>query len=193
MFDAIRVNKSVTEKDCKFYAACLILVLEYLQERNIVHRDLKPENIMIDHCGYPKIIDFGVATIAKDRTYTLVGTPHYMAPEIISGAGYGPAADVWSLGVILCECLYGCLPFGDELEDPALVYKSILECKLKLPHGKSSRAKKFVESVLDPVEDNRDLKRMKVNSWMTDVDWKGLLAKRVKAGYLPEDVNTKLE
>lgn len=56
---------------------------------------------MIDLEGYPKLIDFGVAKIASARTFTIVGTPHYMAPEMIKGKGYGIDADYWSLGVML--------------------------------------------------------------------------------------------
>ena len=114
LFDVMRVLKILKEADARFYIACLVTILEYLHTRNIIYRDLKPENVMIDNEGYPKLIDFGTARILKNRTYTLVGTPHYMAPEVIMGKGYSLYVDWWSLGVMLYEFLYNRLPYGEE-------------------------------------------------------------------------------
>ena len=58
---------------------------------------------MVDEDGYPKIIDFGSAKIIETRTYTILGTPHYLAPEVLLGKGYGHNVDLWSLGIILYE------------------------------------------------------------------------------------------
>ena len=60
---------------------------------------------MIDVEGFPKLIDFGTAKILKGRTFTIVGTPHYMAPELLLGRGYDVAADIWGLGIMLFEFL----------------------------------------------------------------------------------------
>ncbi len=81
----------------------MLLAVEYLHKRKIVYRDIKPENIMIDENGYLKLIDMGTAKILKSengicRTYTFLGTPHYMAPEIIKNKGYGLNVDLWSIG-----------------------------------------------------------------------------------------------
>ena len=69
-----------------------------------------------------KLIDFGTAKIMNGRTYTVVGTPHYMAPEVLTGKGYSISVDYWSMGAMLYEFICGKLPFGDDLEDPYAVY-----------------------------------------------------------------------
>eukprot|EP00362_Geleiidae_sp_MMETSP1317_P000988 CAMPEP_0201281350 /NCGR_PEP_ID=MMETSP1317-20130820/2474_1 /ASSEMBLY_ACC=CAM_ASM_000770 /TAXON_ID=187299 /ORGANISM="Undescribed Undescribed, Strain Undescribed" /LENGTH=102 /DNA_ID=CAMNT_0047590961 /DNA_START=235 /DNA_END=543 /DNA_ORIENTATION=+ len=88
---------------------------------------------MIDEDGYLKLIDFGTAKIIRGRTYTQVGTPHYMAPEIIMGLGYGFAVDWWALGCILYEFLCLDVPFGADFEDPQDVYNAVLNSRLKYP------------------------------------------------------------
>merc|ERR1719476_207717 len=102
-----------------FYTGSMLLMLETLSDRNVVYRDLKPENVMLDAAGYLKLIDFGSAKKLDPsclRTFTMVGTPHYMAPEVMKQKGYGTDVDVWALGVILYELVCGYLPFGDNLE-----------------------------------------------------------------------------
>ena len=93
-----------------------------------------------------KLIDFGTAKIVRGRTYTVVGTPHYMAPEVILGKGYGPHADVWSLGICLYEYICGMVPFGEEKEDPYEIYESILDYRLTYPSfiGKENPARPLI-------------------------------------------------
>lgn len=76
----------------------------YMHSKGIIFRDLKPENIMIDSTGHIKIIDLGFAKkINNGKTYTLCGTPEYLAPEILKDqkAGYGKAVDYWGIGVLV--------------------------------------------------------------------------------------------
>eukprot|EP00746_Dinoflagellata_sp_MGD_P020072 gnl/MRDRNA2_/MRDRNA2_146709_c0_seq1.p1 gnl/MRDRNA2_/MRDRNA2_146709_c0~~gnl/MRDRNA2_/MRDRNA2_146709_c0_seq1.p1 ORF type:complete len:944 (+),score=178.99 gnl/MRDRNA2_/MRDRNA2_146709_c0_seq1:285-2834(+) len=110
----------------KFYVATLFLALEYLHGRNVAYRNLKPEIVMIDSQGYPKVIDFLNAKRITGRTYTSVGTPHYMAPEVIGGKGYGTSADLWSLGVFCYSLTYGKLPFADGEVRPMEICKAVV-------------------------------------------------------------------
>ncbi|MCA9580099.1 MAG: serine/threonine protein kinase, partial [Myxococcales bacterium] len=96
--------------------------LALAHEHGIVHRDLKPDNIYVSRDGdgmmVPKLLDFGIAKIAETEgsaathTGALVGTPRYMSPEQVDASvDVGPAADIWSIGVVLFECLAGRPPF----------------------------------------------------------------------------------
>jgi len=98
-----------------FYAACITSGLEHLHERRIVYRDLKPENVIIDERGYGKLCDMGFARFVLGKTNTLVGTPEYMAPEMIDFPhSHDMAVDWWALGVLTYELLTGQPPWEDE-------------------------------------------------------------------------------
>ena len=87
---------------------------------NIIYRDLKPENILIDKDGHVKLIDFGFSkklnNINKDRTFTNCGSPGYTAPEVMMSQGYNYKADIWSIGILICEMIGGFTPFSDQEE-----------------------------------------------------------------------------
>lgn len=175
-FDVIREMGLLSDNDARFYTASLLLILEYLQEKKIVYRDLKPENIMIDEDGYPKLIDFGTAKVVEGRTYTIVGTPHYMAPELISGKGYNLSADLWSLGIILYEMLCGSVPFGEDDEDPYSIYQKILTDRLTYPSFISSKlkCKPLIETLCNrnPVlRSGGKVERLKSHPWFASVIW----------------------
>merc|ERR1740138_1995704 len=98
-----------------FYVACLTIGIEHLHERNIVHRDVKPENVLLDRTGYGKLCDMGFARFVLGKTNTLVGTPEYMAPEMIDFPhSHDMAVDWWALGVLTYELLTGQPPWEDE-------------------------------------------------------------------------------
>lgn len=93
LFEVLQQGRSFTESESQFYTCTLIVILEYLHERDIVYRGLRPESIIIDEEGYPKLIDFSASNIIQGKTYTVLSTPHYMAPEVILGRGYGLSVD----------------------------------------------------------------------------------------------------
>jgi len=129
-----------------FYAAQVAMMFEYLHSKNVVYRDLKPENLLIAPDGYMKLTDFGFAKVVEGRTYTLCGTPEYLAPEILLNKGHGKAVDWWTLGILLYEMIAGIDPFNDE--DPMTIYQKILKGKILFPKGFDKDAKSLVKHLL---------------------------------------------
>jgi len=134
----------------RFYIGCLVLALEYLHSKRIIYRDVKSENIILDRYGYVKLIDFGAAKkLYTVRTHTLIGTPQFMAPEVIKGKGYGLMADAWSLGICMYEFMCGELPFGHDKTEQWDVWQEILHNPLSFPKWfKNASAKSLIQSLL---------------------------------------------
>ena len=126
LFDAMRDIGMLNKNQARFYAASVMVAINYLHERKIIFRDIKPENVMVLANGFCKLIDFGTAKSIIDRTQTTIGTPHYMAPEIILGAGYSFKVDFWSIAVMMYEFMCGGMPFGDEEEETMDIYLAII-------------------------------------------------------------------
>eukprot|EP00929_Paragymnodinium_shiwhaense_P037144 TRINITY_DN19840_c0_g1_i1.p1 TRINITY_DN19840_c0_g1~~TRINITY_DN19840_c0_g1_i1.p1 ORF type:complete len:910 (-),score=156.98 TRINITY_DN19840_c0_g1_i1:245-2974(-) len=138
-------------EDARFYVGSLVVALEALHNNGIAHRDVKPENMMLDSQGYVKLIDFGLskALMNGSRTFTLCGTPHYMAPEVWKFTGYGMEVDVWSMTVILYEFLCRRVPFGRGITtDCAKVCTAILTEELNLPDWMDYDAQDLIHNVL---------------------------------------------
>lgn len=191
LFDVLLELGQVSEEQSKFYAACLMVTLDYLHERNIIHRDLKPENIIIDDEGYTKLIDFGAAAIVEGRTYTAIGTPHYLAPEIILRVGYSYAVDWWSLGVMIHEMVFGHVPFGSDDEDPLAIYDKILEGHLNLENlpYKSNHFKNILTQLLNKNPAARTcggFGYLKSNSWFGNLNWDRLMSRQLRPPYTPK-------
>lgn len=145
---------------------------------------------MIDHEGYPKLIDFGTAKFIQGRTFTMVGTPHYMAPETFGGKGYSFNADIWSLGVILYELLCCSLPFGGDCTDPYQVYDEIIGKELSFPKflGPNFPAKGFIQRLLDrnPVMRTEGRRGpLKSDPWLKRVNWDDVIGKKIKPPFIP--------
>jgi len=127
--------------ETQFYIGSILLMLDYLQKKFIAHRDIKPSNIMIDSNGYLKMIDFGTSKVLTDYTSTIIGTPHYIAPEILRGRGYSLSCDFWSLGICMYEIFYGKYPFGNYANEVLEVYKEILKNNFTFPNDSNKVAK----------------------------------------------------
>ncbi|XP_065162846.1 cAMP-dependent protein kinase catalytic subunit 1-like [Atheta coriaria] len=187
------------EKVTKFFAAQVFLGLEYLHYLNIVYRDLKPENIMLDNTGYAKITDFGFCKVlSKGRTYTICGTPEYIAPELVIMKGYSHTADWWSFGILLFELTAGVVPFKDN-GDHVRLYNSIVLGKFKMPSTFSKELKDLINRLLqvDTTKRIGCLRRgsadIKEHDWFADVPWVHIFNKKVVPPVKPvvKDPNEK--
>jgi serine/threonine protein kinase len=106
-----------------YYSAVVINSFEYIHSKRVVYRDLKPENILLNDKGEAKLCDMGIAKVVVGRTYTMCGTPEYMAPEVIKQKGHSHAVDWWCLGILVFELLSGETPFCNQ--STLQIYKAI--------------------------------------------------------------------
>jgi protein kinase A len=115
LFRMVKNKGNLKVSQATFYLAEIVLALEALHKRNIIYRDLKAENILLTQSGHVKLIDFGFSKqlkdIQKDRVMTNCGTRTYAAPEVMMGGKYNYKADIWSLGILICELVGGFTPF----------------------------------------------------------------------------------
>ena len=197
LFDVIRQMDLLDNEQSQYYIGSMILAIEYLHSLKIIYRDIKPENIMIDDKGRLRLIDMGTAKILKSkagmsRTYTILGTPHYMAPEILVGKGYGLLVDLWSIGICLYEFMCGQVPFGEDCEDPFEVYQLLSSQPLQYPvyflTKENKIAKKMIEQLLHKSPDARlggSFAALKAHQWFDSLDWDSLVEGHVTPPFVP--------
>ncbi|KAI8136527.1 camp-dependent protein kinase 5 [Fennellomyces sp. T-0311] len=190
LFSVLRRSQRFPDHVAKFYAAEVVLAIEYLHSKDVIYRDLKPENLLLDAQGHIRITDFGFAKYVPDITWTLCGTPDYLAPEIIQSKGYGKAADWWSLGILIFEMLAGYPPFYDD--DHLKLYEKILQGRIRWPQYFDPHAKDLLKRLLTSDLSKRygNLKNgaddIKNHRWFEGVDFNRLLARQIRAPYIPQ-------
>ncbi|XP_030643366.1 serine/threonine-protein kinase N2 [Chanos chanos] len=181
-----------TDRQTRFYSACVLLGLEFLHLNKIVYRDLKLDNLLMDADGYVRIADFGLCKEGMghgDRTSTFCGTPEFLAPEVLTESTYTRAVDWWGLGVLIYEMLVGESPFpGDDEEE---VFDSIVNEEVRYPRFLSPESVSIIQKLLQKDPGKRlgagelDAIEVKRHRFFQGVDWDALLAKRVKPPFLP--------
>jgi len=140
---------------------------------------------MLDVEGHVKLVDFGFAKyLHTERTWTMCGTPDYIAPEVISGEGHGYAVDFWSLGVLLYEMLVGYPPFSDESIMGLFGKIRNPRAHLHLPDFLSNDAKDLLQRLLE-VDPTRRLgcgtEDPKQHPWFGNVDWEQVASRQNNA------------
>ena len=194
LFDLIEKQGIMNDNQARFYIACFILALEYLHGKGICYRDLKPENSVIDDKGYLRLVDLGAAKFLNEesgnRTFTIIGSPHYMAPEIVEGKGYSFACDRWSLGVCLFEMICGQFPYGSDGEDPYEIFSEIVESKrLEFPMIYENKiGQGFMSKLLEKnwkVRGREKWSELKRDNFFNGFNWEELLNMELASPFEP--------
>ena len=184
-----------SEQVTRFYAAQVVQALEYLHSLDVIHRHLKPENLLLDSKGYLKITGFRFAKRVKGRTWTLCGTPEYLAPEIFLSKGHGKAVDWWTLGILIFEMACGVSPFASDppigLPD-MLIYKKAASGIARFPSYFSSELRDLLRNLIQVDLSKRygnlrnGVDDIKDHPWFASTQWKALLQREVAAPIVPE-------
>jgi len=225
-------HKSLDEDETRLWSAELVLALGHLHEQKIAYRDLKPENVLIGGDGHICIADFGLSRQegstggsrghysqaaqegSKLRLFSVVGTPEYMAPEILlkkgslptippceacvasssltdpcmMGAGHGYAVDWWALGVLMCEMMFGLgtLPFGDS-DDQMAMFQRILSEEPTLGRDCCIALKVLIKKMLNKDENERiTYEQIKKHSFFNSIAWDSLEKKELYSTITPD-------
>ena len=190
LFTHLRNKGKLSEKSAQFYAATVVYAFSTLHAKKIAYRDLKPENLVMDTTGYIKLVDFGLAKqLISGKTWTLCGTPDYLAPEIILNEGHDLAVDYWALGVLIFEMVVGAPPFY--AEDPMEVYEKILSGNPVMPSFFTRNLADLIKKLLRSQQGKRlgntrgGTAAVVKHKWFSSFDWAGLETGDMTPPYKP--------
>ena len=190
LFTYLRDSWKFPEKTAKFYAGSVALGFQHMHSKNIIYRDLKPENLLLDNEGWLKIADFGLAKDVKDGlTYTLCGTPDYLAPEIILSKGHSKPCDYWALGILVYELCVGEVPFYSD--DPMEVYQLILRNEISYPSKFPKQIKSIVNKfcTLNPQKrlgaTKQGFSAIQKHAWFSGFHWDAIINRNSKEIQIP--------
>eukprot|EP01133_Synstelium_polycarpum_P019096 gene19096-22869_t len=193
LFYHINERETFSEETARFYISQIMLAIGFLHEHGVIYRDLKLENLLMDLDGNLCLVDFGLAKEnAKEGmpTYTMCGSPEYMAPETINGTGYGKSVDWWALGTLFYEMVIGLPPFYSE--DPHEMTKLILTAPLKFPSNiLSKNAISLISMLLNRDPQKRlgsgesDVEEIKSHPFFKSLNWTKVLNKEVDPPFKP--------
>eukprot|EP00457_Paulinella_chromatophora_P001185 gb/GEZN01001187.1/.p1 GENE.gb/GEZN01001187.1/~~gb/GEZN01001187.1/.p1 ORF type:complete len:817 (-),score=181.49 gb/GEZN01001187.1/:268-2718(-) len=199
LFSVLRARTFFDENTARFFAAGIVCAFQYMHDKGIIYRDLKPENLLLTSKGYLKITDFGFAKKIKEkRTWTLCGTPDYLAPEVVSGQGHDKSVDWWTLGILIYEMLASYPPFYDD--DPMKTYAKIMHGQIAFPMHFSKPAVDLIKRLLHPKATRRlgvlkgGARLIKQHPWFKTFDWEAFENQTMKAPIIlpvkgPEDLS----
>lgn len=193
-FCHLRQRGHFQNKDAMFYTASVGSVFAYLHSLDVVYRDLKPENLLLDHEGFLKVVDFGFAKyIPDDKTFTLCGTPEYIAPEVLLNKGHGKGVDWWALGILTYEMLSGVAPFSDD--DPMIIYQKIVKCQVQYPSYFDPDSRSLLRRLLQVDLSKRygclasGARDVLTHRWFAGFDFRGLMTRSMTPPVVPTTKN----
>jgi len=186
LFRILRQKRAFPPSQARFYGGCVILAFSYMHSKNLIYRDLKPENLLLDMEGYIKITDFGFCKEVPHKTWTMCGTPEYMAPEVVQSKGHGKAVDWWTVGILIYEMLVSYTPFvgkGDIMD----MYQRIIQGRVNFPSHITEPAQRLLTGLLrgKPTQRLGCMKNgpeaITDHEWFKPLDWNALLWRKLDA------------
>lgn len=188
LFERLSLEGPFDEETARFYVAQMAYALDQVHSLGVVFRDLKPENILFDAQGYLKLADFGCSMDQTEGVSGTVGTPEYMAPEMVDDyrtqCTYDFRVDRWALGCLMFELLSGRAPFLNK--NRKKLYDAILNQKPLFHKKISAPAKDLIRQLLSKDPSKRpSFEQIKAHAWFRDFDWKALIARTLPAPWVP--------
>lgn len=188
LFQHLKLEKFLNEDKSAIYLAQMVLGLEHLHNIGIVYRDLKPENCLLDSNGFLVLTDFGLSKVGlndDELCTSLIGTPEYMAPEILRDIPYDYSVDFWSLGCMMFDMLTGSPPFTGN--NNKKIMDKILANKLKIPFYLTNDAKDLLLRLLKKNPDKRlkDFAKLKNHRFFRKINWDDIVNRNFEPPIIP--------
>lgn len=182
-----RPQKVLDKYTTKLYLMEIVLALLFLHENKIMYRDLKPENILLCNEGHCHLADFGLSKDFRSSAEntlcanSVVGSPFYVAPDVLEGRAYTNAVDFWSLGILTYRMIVGCAPFtGKSFQE---IVRAIRKDPLSFPSTViiPDEAKDLILRLLTKQPDRRlQGESIKAHPYWEGISWEDVMAKKVK-------------
>lgn len=181
-----------SEDEARIITAEIVIALGHLHSLNFVYRDLKPENILMGRDGHICLTDFGLSKKLDENkpfSNTFVGTPHYIAPELLMQSSHGTPVDWWSLGIVLYELVVGVPPFHSD--SITQIFTAITKNTVRYPLFLSRELKDLIGKLLEKDPSNRlgtlrDAEEVIQHSWFDSIDFELLFHKKIIPVYVPD-------
>jgi serum/glucocorticoid-regulated kinase 2 len=191
LFFHLKTARRFPEDVARVWVGEVALALGHLHSLSVIYRDLKPENILLDDNGHCCLTDFGLSKDVdpNDKAHTFCGTPEYLAPEIVTGAGHDKAVDWWSLGILLYELTVGIPPFYSQNVNE--MYNKIQHGVLRFPPFLSEPCKAMIVALLnrDPKKrlgSKADIEDLKAHAFFKDINFEKMMKKEIDPPYKPK-------
>jgi serine/threonine protein kinase len=179
--DMLVQQGALDDESARFVAASVVLGLEHLHFSGVVFRGLTADTVLVTETGNLQLVDMRFALKDEGRTFTLCGSPDYIAPEMIEGTGHSQAVDWWGLGVLIYYLLAGELPFTVPGDDELRIFRRITQRSLKFPPHFTAEACSIIDLLLTKDPGHRlgasagGSKAVRDHPWFSRMNWDSLL------------------